>query len=112
MKIIVTFLLFLTFLLTIQSTTVSLDNLKGFFWATYDRNDDGVATVQEFVDYFKFMEPQHNITQEDVIPIHRFFDSNSDKKVTIKELIEVAKIKVITSPGHKQIHLGLTNKDG
>jgi hypothetical protein len=41
---------------------VSLENLKGFFWATYDRDDDGIATVQEFVDYFRFMEPEHNIT--------------------------------------------------
>lgn len=35
----------LALLISVQSTEVSLDNLKGFFWATYDRDDDGVATV-------------------------------------------------------------------
>jgi len=29
-----------------HSTEVTLANLKGFFWATYDRNDDGIATLQ------------------------------------------------------------------
>ena len=58
------------------------------------------------------MEPEHNITEEDVKDIHSFFDSNEDKEVTLKELIEVAKIKVTVKTGHKQIHLGLTNKDG
>lgn len=46
----------------VSTTVVTLDNLKGFFGATYDRDDDGSATVQEFVDYFQFMEPELNIT--------------------------------------------------
>lgn len=58
------------------------------------------------------MEPEHNITEEDILPIHQFFDSDQDRRVTLKELIEVANIKVTTKNGHKQIHLGLTNKDG
>lgn len=44
-------------LVGVCSTTVTLDNLKGFFWATYDRNNDGVATIPEFLSYFRFMEP-------------------------------------------------------
>ena len=36
----------LALLSSVQSVEVSLDNLKGFFWATYDRDDDGAATVQ------------------------------------------------------------------
>ena len=46
MKLLLTLLCTLILLTQISSTEVSLDNLKGFFWATYDRNDDGVATVQ------------------------------------------------------------------
>ena len=84
MKLLLTFLCTFILLTQIYSTEVSLDNLKGFFWATYDRNDDGVATMQEFVDYFRFMEPEHNITEDDVKDIHSFFDSNGDKEVTLK----------------------------
>ena len=57
MKIILSLVCLIIFLTITKSTTVTMDNLKGFFWATYDRNNDGVATVQEFVDYFRFMEP-------------------------------------------------------
>ena len=58
------------------------------------------------------MEPELNITEEDIVPIHQFFDSNQDEKVTLKELIEVAKIKVSKKYGHKQIHIGFTDQEG
>lgn len=57
------------------------------------------------------MEPEHQITEEETLPIHRFFDADLDGKVTLKELIEVAQIKITTNPGHKQIHLGFTNEE-
>lgn len=38
-------ILVLVFFTTVNTVEVSLDNLKGFFWATYDRDDDGAATV-------------------------------------------------------------------
>ena len=44
------------------STEVSETNIKAFFEATYDTNKDGEATFKEFVDYFTFMEPEHNVT--------------------------------------------------
>ena len=40
-----TLILSLLLLVAVQTVEVSLDSIKGFFWATYDRNDDGVATV-------------------------------------------------------------------
>lgn len=40
------FLGLLLFLLPISTTVVTLDNLKIFFESTYDRNNDGYATVQ------------------------------------------------------------------
>lgn len=41
------------------------------------------------------------------------FDANSDGRVTMQELVAIAKIKVLNyKPGHKQIHLGLTDRDG
>ena len=33
------------------------------------------------------MEPEHNVTQVDVEHIHKFFDSDSNGKVTLQELI-------------------------
>lgn len=45
------------------------------------------------------------------MPIHQFFDADSDRKVTLKELIAIAKIKVSTKVGHKQIHLGFTDQE-
>lgn len=42
-------------------------------------------------------------------PIFSFFDSNTDGYVTLDELISIAKIKVTFEPGHKQIHLGITD---
>ena len=38
-------LVLVVFFTTVVTVEVSLDNLKGFFWATYDRDDDGAATV-------------------------------------------------------------------
>jgi Ca2+-binding EF-hand superfamily protein len=40
------------------------------------------------------MEPEHNITVEDIIPIFKFFDANLDLKVTLKEVIELSRVKV------------------
>lgn len=41
----------------IDSATVSLHNVQSFFNTTYDRNRDGHATIEEFVQYFQKMEP-------------------------------------------------------
>ena len=57
------------------------------------------------------MEPEHNVTNSDIEPILAFFDSNVDKNVTLKQLIEVAKIKITLNTGHKQIHIGFTNNE-
>ena len=51
---------------SISSASVSLEHLQAFFNHTYDKNRDGVATLQEFVSYFQFMEPEHNLTEADV----------------------------------------------
>lgn len=45
MKGFIILVLVLVFFTTVNTVEVSLDNLKGFFWATYDRDDDGAATV-------------------------------------------------------------------
>ena len=39
-------------------------------------------------------------------------DSNSDKKISLNELVEIAQLKINYRPGHKQIHIGFTNKEG
>lgn len=36
---------FLLLLLQVSSTVVTLDNLEGFFGATYDKDNDGFATM-------------------------------------------------------------------
>jgi hypothetical protein len=91
---------------------VTYDNLKMFFDATYDQNKDGFATPEEFVEFFRIMEPEHDVNMEDIEPIFKFFDSDINRKVTLKEIIDLARIKVTLKNGHKQIHLGLTNQDG
>lgn len=58
------------------------------------------------------MEPEHNVTMTDILPIFHFFDADGNGKVPLKELIEIAKIRITFHTGHKQIHLGLTDMDG
>ncbi len=58
------------------------------------------------------MEPEHDVTEEDISPIFKFFDSNTDLKVTLQELIDISRVKVAVHSGPKQIHIGLTNKEG
>lgn len=48
--------LYLLCLLAIPSlSSVSLSNLKQFFSATYDINQDGYASLQEFINYYHFL---------------------------------------------------------
>jgi len=35
-----------------------------------------------------------------------------NQKVSLDELVKIAKIKITHNPGHKQIHLGLTSHEG
>ena len=58
------------------------------------------------------MESEHGVTEEDILPIFKFFDADLDLKVTLKELIAVSEVKVTTQSGPKQIHIGLTNFEG
>lgn len=95
---------------TLANAEVSYDSLKGFWEATYDADKDGVANINDLIAYFNLMEPEHGISTADCLPIFDFFDSNSDKLITLDELISLAKIKVTHNSGHKQIHLGLTGK--
>jgi len=44
-------------LISIQTISVSFHHLQAFFNQTYDQNRNGKATLDEFVDYFQFMEP-------------------------------------------------------
>ena len=46
MKLIPLVVLLLALAVRLQGAEISLNNLKGFFWATYDRDNDGEATVQ------------------------------------------------------------------
>ena len=40
------------------------------------------------------------------------FDADSNSKVTMEELLTIAKIKMVRyKPGHKQIHIGFTKKE-
>lgn len=50
-------------LISIQTISVSFHHLQAFFNQTYDQNRNGKATLDEFVDYFQFMEPEHNLTR-------------------------------------------------
>jgi hypothetical protein len=45
MKSLVYLLSAILLLSLITTTEVTLGNLKSFFWATYDRDDDGKATL-------------------------------------------------------------------
>ena len=47
----------LILLQTALNAEITYQNLKLFFEATYDSNKDGSATVEEFTEYFQFMEP-------------------------------------------------------
>jgi hypothetical protein len=97
----------------INSATVSLHNVQSFFNTTYDRNRDGHATIEEFVQYFQKMEPEHNLTVDDVRETFDMFDSDTNGKITIKELLDIARVNVnLIKQGHRQIHLGLTGRDG
>ena len=102
--------IFVSLLLSFTSSTeVTLENLQTFFKYTYDVDNTSTATLQEFVDYFTFMEPDHNITIDTIRDTFDLFDSNNDGLVNIAELVSIAKVKIVRyQPGHKQIHLGLT----
>ena len=102
----------LLLILIVAKAEVSLSNLQHFWEATYDADKDGVATVEEFTKYFQLMESEHGVTEEDIIPIFKFFDADLDLKVTLKELIAVSEVKVTSQSGPKQIHIGLTNVEG
>jgi hypothetical protein len=49
------FALILLLLISVTKAEVSLSNLQQFWEATYDPNRDGIATMQEFTEYFKLM---------------------------------------------------------
>ena len=104
--------IFIALIMLSNTTEISYSNLKSFWENTYDTDKDGKASLSDFVNYFRFVQPEHDVQEIDAQPIFNFFDSNSDKKVTLEELIAIAKIKVTFKPGHKQIHLGLTGKEG
>lgn len=57
-------LVFLSFIA--NSTKVSFKNLLGFFNTTIDSNKDGFSKIDEFVNYYRFMEPEHNLTEIDL----------------------------------------------
>ncbi len=40
---------------------VSYSSLKGFFEATYDLDKDGYANLDDFIEYFRFIEPEHDV---------------------------------------------------
>lgn len=97
--------------LSVAGTQVTYSNLVAFFNYTLDADHDGYSTLDEFVEYFRFMEPEHNLTREDLAVTFHMLDLDENEKVTLKELVEIAKIKINYRPGHKQIHLGLTTND-
>ena len=45
---------------------VTYENLQHFFNSTYDRDNNNYASIAEFSNYFNFMEPDHNITEETI----------------------------------------------
>ena len=57
MKLIISLIFLLILLQTALNAEITYQNLKLFFEATYDSNKDGSATVEEFTEYFQFMEP-------------------------------------------------------
>jgi hypothetical protein len=102
---------FLIVFLQLALADVSMSNLAFFWENTYDHNKDGFATISEFAEYFRLMEPEHNVNEQDIAPIFSFFDADLDYRVTLKELIEVSRVKVTTQPGPKQIHIGFTDQE-
>lgn len=59
------------------------------------------------------MEPEHNLTEDDIRETFDMFDSDGNRMVTLRELVTIAKINVdLIKSGHRQIHLGLTSKEG
>ena len=58
------------------------------------------------------MEPEHNITSHTIANIFDTFDANGNQRVTLEELVSISKIKILHyHPGHKQIHIGLTERE-
>lgn len=51
----------LAFLIVVNAGEVSYASLKGFWENTYDPDKDGKASLEDFVNYFKLMEPDHDI---------------------------------------------------
>lgn len=60
--------------LSVAGTQVSYTNLVAFFNYTLDVNHDGASTLDEFVEYFRFMEPEHNLTRGDLIGTFQMLD--------------------------------------
>lgn len=100
--------LYLIVLCSLARSEVSYTSLKGFWEATYDHDADGRASLDDFLRYFKLMEPEEEIPLAECASIFNFFDADLNKEVTLDELIRIARLKVTYNPGHKQIHLGLT----
>lgn len=58
------------------------------------------------------MEPQHNLTMEDIKETFQIFDVNNDEKIVMQELTQIARINVdLIKTGHRQIHIGFTAKE-
>ena len=56
------FLVLILFLAAGQvEAEVSYSSLKGFFEATYDQDKDGQASLDDFIEYFRFIEPEHDV---------------------------------------------------
>ena len=95
----------------VSGTKVTFSNLATFFNSTLDPNNDGWSTMSEFVEYFQFMEPEHNLTESNMLGTFEMLDLDGDRRIALGELVKIAGITVHYSPGHKQIHLGLTGTD-
>jgi hypothetical protein len=44
---------------------VSYASIKGFWEAAYDTDQDGEATIDDFIKFFNLMEPEHGISRAD-----------------------------------------------
>jgi len=85
-KLKISFLLTITLLILLDSVLtaeVSYASLKSFWESTYDTDKNGEANLQDFIEYFSFLEPEHQVEKDHAEPIFNFFDADGDLKVTL-----------------------------
>lgn len=105
-------------LLCSHLTATDLQHFRAFFESTLDLDKDGHFGIEDWADYFNFLEPDHSFNHTHLQSTFDFIDQNSDGRIYAEEMLAKLSSKVGANIiiqqkfGPKQVHLGLTGQNG